>query len=70
MAAVLETDWTKMEERILTAESALRERQHEFSLNHGGTPEETQALADTLDKLKVLRREAASWSDGGSKGAA
>jgi hypothetical protein len=68
MAAVLETDWTKMEERILTAESAIRERQYELSLNHGDTPEERQAIADTLDKLKVLRREAASWSDGGSQG--
>ena len=29
-AAVLETDWTKMEERIQAAEAALHARKHEF----------------------------------------
>jgi hypothetical protein len=61
-AAVLETDGAKMEDRILAAESAIRERHHEFSLNHGGTPEEREAIADALDRLKVLRQEAALWS--------
>ena len=61
-AAMLETDWTKLEERILAAESAIRERHHEFSLNHGGTPEERQAMADALHRLEVLRQEAAWWS--------
>jgi len=65
-AAVLETDWTKMEERILAAESAISEKHHEFSLNHGGIPEEREAIADALDRLKVLRQEAASWSGKGS----
>ncbi len=65
-AAVLETDWTRMEERILAAESAISEKHHEFSLNHGGAPEEREAIADALDSLKVLRQEAASWPGKGS----
>ena len=34
-AALLETDWSKMEERINAAEAALHARKHEFDLNHG-----------------------------------
>jgi hypothetical protein len=60
---VLETDWSKMEERIQTAESAIKERLHEFSLNHGGAPEERQAMADTLNRLNVLRAEVAAWRE-------
>jgi hypothetical protein len=36
--AVLETDWTKIEQKIQTAENVIGARLHEFSLNHGGTP--------------------------------
>lgn len=39
-AAILETDWSKIEERIQLADSAIKARLHEFSLNHGGTSEE------------------------------
>ena len=60
-AAVLETDWSKMEERIQTAESAIRQRLHEFSLNHGGTPEENQAIVDCLNRLNLLRADVTSW---------
>jgi hypothetical protein len=60
-AAVLETDWSKTEERVQAADSALKTRLHEFSLNHGGTPEENQAIAHALDGLKVLRKEVAEW---------
>ena len=60
-AAVLETDWSKMEERIQAAESAIKDRLHEFSLNHGGTREENQAIVDTLNRLNVLRADVASW---------
>jgi len=60
-AAVLETDWQKMEERIRAAKSAIAERQHEFSLDHGGTPEERQAIANALNSLRVLQMDAASW---------
>jgi uncharacterized protein YecA (UPF0149 family) len=58
-AAVLETDWTKMEERIQAAEAALHERKNEFALNHGGTPEENQAIEDALRGLGILRDDAA-----------
>jgi hypothetical protein len=37
-AAVLETDWSQMEERIRAAECAIRERLHGVSQNQGGTP--------------------------------
>ncbi len=60
-AAVLETDWTQMEERIVAAESAIREREHELS-NHGGTPEERQAIADAVNGLRRLRNDAIAWS--------
>jgi hypothetical protein len=62
MAAVLETDWTKMEERIEAAELAIHARQRVFSEDHGGTPTERQAIADAMSSLSVLRKEAASWS--------
>ena len=62
-AAVLETDWTKMEERIQAAEAALHERKNEFALNHGGTPEENQAIEDALRGLGILRDDAARWRE-------
>jgi len=60
-AAVLETDWSKMEQRIQAAEAALHARKHEFDLNHGGTPEENQAIEHALRGLGVLRTEVATW---------
>jgi hypothetical protein len=61
--AVLETDWSKMEERIQAAESAVKQRLQEFSLNRGGTPEENQAIVIALDKLRNLRADLASWQE-------
>jgi hypothetical protein len=58
-AAILETDWSKIEGRIQIAESAIKARLHEFSLNNGATPEESQALKDALAGLTVLRQEVA-----------
>jgi hypothetical protein len=60
-AAVLETDWTKLDERIQAADSAIKARLDEFSLNHGGTREENVALSDALNALAIFRREAADW---------
>jgi hypothetical protein len=60
-AAILETDWSKVEDRIQKADSAISARLHEFSLNHGGTPEENQRIQDALNALKILRREVADW---------
>ena len=59
--ALLETDWSKIEEKIQLAEDGIRARLHEFSLNHGGTPEENQAIEDALNGLDVLRKDAAAW---------
>jgi hypothetical protein len=38
MAALLETDWTKMQERLQAAEAEIRERQRVLSEDHHGTP--------------------------------
>jgi hypothetical protein len=62
-AALLETDWSKMQERIQTAETALQHRKREFDLNHGGTPEENQAIADAMRGLAVLRDDLGKWSE-------
>jgi hypothetical protein len=61
--ALLETDWSKIEEKIQVAENAIRVRLHEFSMNHGGTPEENQAIEDALNGLNVLRKEVAAWQE-------
>ena len=58
MKAFLESDWTKMEEKIQAAESEIRERQRLFAEDHGGTAEERQAIADAINGLRVLRSEA------------
>ena len=60
-AAILETDWSKIEERIQAADTAISARLHELSLNHGGTREENQAMSDALNALTVLRREVTEW---------
>jgi hypothetical protein len=59
--ALLETDWSKIEEKIEGAENGIRARLHEFSMNHGGTPEENQAIEDALNGLNTLRKEVAAW---------
>ena len=60
-AALLESDWSKMEERIRAVEDALHQRKREFDLNHGGTPEENHAVEDAFRGLSVLRSDAATW---------
>jgi hypothetical protein len=60
-AAVLETNWTQIESRIQAAESAISGRLQEFALDHGGTPEENQAIVDALDRLKALRSDVTFW---------
>ena len=59
--ALLETDWWNIEEEIQVAENGIRARLHEFDLNHGGTPEENQAIEDALNGLNILRQEVATW---------
>ena len=43
-AAFLETDWSKIEDSIKAADSAISARLREFSLNHGGTQKKTKRL--------------------------
>ena len=59
--ALLETDWSKIEGKIQAAEEGIRARLHAFSVNHGGTPEENQAIEDALSALNVLGRDVAAW---------
>ena len=33
-------------------------------MNHGGTPEENQAIVDALHGLDILRKEVAAWQIG------
>jgi hypothetical protein len=62
-AAILETDWTKIQERLQIAESEIRKRQHVFSMDHGGTPEERQAIAEALRGMESLREEVTNWQN-------
>jgi hypothetical protein len=57
---MLETDWSRMEERIEAAEFALHARLDEVSLDHG-TLEENRVIADALNRLDILRRAVAAW---------
>lgn len=59
--AALETDWSKMEDRIRAAETAIAQRVQELNLDHGGAPEENLAMLDTVQKLNGLRGELARW---------
>ena len=67
-AALLETDWSKMEERIQAAESAIQNRKREFALKFWWHPGGKPALADAINGLSVLRSEVASWSIHKSQG--
>jgi hypothetical protein len=54
--AILETDWSKIEERIEAVDSAISARLHEFSLNDGRTPEENQRIQDALPNFVPARK--------------
>src|SRR5882724_2063668 len=60
-AALLETDWTKMQQRVQTAESEIHKRRLELSQDHGGTQEEREALVNAMNGLRILRVDVASW---------
>jgi hypothetical protein len=55
-AAILETDDTKLPNCVQAAKAAIDARLYEW-LDHGGTPEERQAISDALSSLSVIRRE-------------
>ena len=60
-AALLETDWTKMQDRVQTAESEIHKRRLVLSQDHSATPEEREALVNAMSGLRVLRMDATSW---------
>ena len=60
-AALLETDWTKMQGRVQTAESEIHQRRLVLAQDHGGTDEERAALVNAMSGLRVLRMNVASW---------
>src|SRR5216684_4142194 len=57
VSAVLETDRSKLSERIQEAHAAIDARVHELSQDHQGTPEERLAIEFALNCLKVLSQE-------------
>jgi hypothetical protein len=63
MAALLETDWKKMRERVHAAEAEIRERQRVLSEDHGGSAEERQAIVDAITGMNVLRSVATDWKN-------
>ena len=60
-AALLETDWTKMQERVQTAGSEVHKRRLALSQDCDGTPEEREALVNAMSGLRVLQMDAAPW---------
>ena len=54
-AALLETDWTKMQERVQTAESEVHKRRLVLSQDCDGTPEEREALVNAMSSLRILQ---------------
>jgi len=60
-AVALETDWTKMYDRIQSAECKIHDRQRQLSQDHGGTLQERQAIANALNAMCALRTEVAHW---------
>ena len=61
-AAIIETEGSKLEERIEAAESALHARLGEVSLDQGRL-EENRAIAEALNRLDILRSEARAWRE-------
>jgi hypothetical protein len=62
--AMLELDSTELQARIICAQQAISRRVKELASDHGGTPEERQAISDALNSLRVLQREldiASGW---------
>ena len=57
-AAVLETDWTKVQERLQQAESEIHDRRLALSQDHNGTAEEREALVEAMNGL---RKDVAVW---------
>jgi hypothetical protein len=60
-AAILETDWTTMPERLRSAELEIFARQGVLSLDHGGSLEERRAIAGALRGIGQTRTDVYDW---------
>ncbi len=60
-AVVLETDWTRMHDRIQSAECKIHDRQRVLSEDYGGSAAGRQAIANGLNGIGILRTEVAEW---------
>ena len=66
--ALLETDLSMQGECIRAAELAISEKRRQSALDHGGTPEENQAIEYALRGLDVLRKDILRWNGRKSSG--
>jgi len=57
VAAVLETDRSKLSQRIQEAHTAINVRMLELNQDHQGTPEERLAIDFALNALNLLNQE-------------
>jgi hypothetical protein len=57
VAAILEIDKAKLQDRLAVASAAIDQRVKELSRENYGTPSERVAIADALRALAVLRQE-------------
>lgn len=60
-AAVLETNWTRLKGQIQAAESAIHDRQLGLFVDHGGSLEERDAMANALQGLRLLEEDVWHW---------
>jgi hypothetical protein len=60
--AVLETDLPKQKERLLAAEHKIIARLRVLAQDHGGTPEEREAIVAALSGINALRSELSTRS--------
>jgi hypothetical protein len=56
-AAVLATDDKNLSNRLQAAKATIDSHLHEMQEDHGGTPEELQAISDALHGLNVPQAE-------------
>ena len=60
-AVILETDWTTMQDRLRSAELEIHERLRVLSPDHGGSPEERQAIDGALRGIGQIRTDVNHW---------
>jgi hypothetical protein len=63
-AAILETENARLRKRIDAAQASIRARIEELSMDHGGTPEEREALNSAIRGLKLLAKERTGEPEG------